>query len=301
MRNNVLEMISSLASDPPIFVLLGDLGVYQCREMFNKNPDRIINYGIMEQSMVGVAAGLASSGYYPIVYSITPFLVDRCFEQIKIDLIYNMNSSLIISAGASFDYSKLGPTHFCPHDISALLLLGMPNLFIPCNISDSLECVRYAVSSQSLAYLRLSNTILDIGKMFQGYKLFPISSSLPNVNAVKLWKKPELSNTASLIFTPDSQFLPSFGALATNGDVFEIIEVSCLSFDLLKSSMLTYTKIQLFMPFACSALVEKMFFYNVFPSSCLISVHTISHTYIDYSSTKESIIRGSYLSYSFVS
>ena len=76
--------------------------------------------------MIGFSAGLAKGDYYPIIYSITPFLIDRAYEQIKLDLIYNKNNALILSAGASFDYSTLGPTHHCPHDISNLLSINHP-------------------------------------------------------------------------------------------------------------------------------------------------------------------------------
>ena len=74
--------------------------------------------------MIGFAAD-SKRHYYPIIYSITPFLVDRAYEQIKLDLIYNKNKGLILSAGASFDYSTC-PTHHCPHDISNLLSINHP-------------------------------------------------------------------------------------------------------------------------------------------------------------------------------
>jgi transketolase len=108
MRNQILAAISPLVEEHKLFILLGDLGVYQCNDIFARFPLNILNYGIMEQSMLGVSAGLSSSGMYPIVYSITPFLIDRAYEQIKLDLVYNKNPCLLISAGSSYDYSKLG-------------------------------------------------------------------------------------------------------------------------------------------------------------------------------------------------
>ena len=90
------------------------------REAMKNYPSQVINFGIMEQTMIGFSAGIAKGDYYPIIYSITPFLIDRAYEQIKLDLIYNNSNALILSAGASFDYSTLGPTHHCPHDLSLI-------------------------------------------------------------------------------------------------------------------------------------------------------------------------------------
>ena len=76
--------------------MLGDLGVFQMREAMKNFPSRVINFGIMEQTMIGFCGGLSRGGFYPIMYSITPFLVDRGYEQIKIDLIYNNNPCLVL-------------------------------------------------------------------------------------------------------------------------------------------------------------------------------------------------------------
>ena len=61
-------------------VILGDIGVYGFRNLNNEFPSRIINLGIMEQSMVGVGAGFASRGIIPTLHSIAPFLIERAFE-----------------------------------------------------------------------------------------------------------------------------------------------------------------------------------------------------------------------------
>ena len=90
MRNRLLKAISEkIVEDDKLIVLLGDLGVFQMKKAMERNPSQVINFGIMEQTMIGFAAGIAKGNYYPIIYSITPFLVDRAYEQIKLDLIYN--------------------------------------------------------------------------------------------------------------------------------------------------------------------------------------------------------------------
>ena len=70
--------------------------MYQMSEAMKKRPSQVINFGIMEQTMIGFSAGIAKGDYYPIIYSITPFLIDRAYEQIKIDINFmNVDLSLV--------------------------------------------------------------------------------------------------------------------------------------------------------------------------------------------------------------
>ena len=109
MRRSFGEIITELADrDEKIYVLVGDIGYRVFDEFREKYPDRFINMGICEQSMIGVSAGMALEGLKPWVYTITPFLIERPFEQIKLDIDQqNVDVKLV---GFS-DYPTLGPTH----------------------------------------------------------------------------------------------------------------------------------------------------------------------------------------------
>ena len=87
MRRKFGKIINELATkDKKIFLIVGDIG-YGIFDDFRKNhPKRFINLGICEQSLIGFAAGLSLEGYKPWVYTITPFLIERPFEQIKLDI-----------------------------------------------------------------------------------------------------------------------------------------------------------------------------------------------------------------------
>tara|TARA_B100000780_G_C21126985_1_gene457790 strand:- start:17780 stop:18271 length:492 start_codon:yes stop_codon:yes gene_type:complete len=109
MRRKFGKTIDQLAKkDKKIMLLVGDIG-YGIFDDFRKNHnDRFFNLGICEQSIIGVAAGMALEGLKPWVYTITPFLIERPFEQIKLDIDQQkVNVNLVGFA----DYPTLGPTH----------------------------------------------------------------------------------------------------------------------------------------------------------------------------------------------
>ena len=109
MRRTFGKIISDLADkDDKIYVLVGDIGYRVFDEFREKHPNRFINMGICEQSIIGVSAGMALEGLKPWVYTITPFLIERPFEQVKLDIDQqNANVKLVGFA----DYPTLGPTH----------------------------------------------------------------------------------------------------------------------------------------------------------------------------------------------
>jgi transketolase len=109
MRRRFGKIINELAKkDDRIVLLVGDIG-FGIFDDFRKNhPKRFFNLGICEQSIISFASGLALEGMKPWVYTITPFLIERPFEQIKLDIDQqNVNVKLVGFA----DYPSLGPSH----------------------------------------------------------------------------------------------------------------------------------------------------------------------------------------------
>jgi transketolase len=145
-----------LEEDERVVILLGDIGVFAFRDCFQRFPDRVHNVGILEQSMVGIAAGLAHEGLIPVVHSIAPFVVERPFEQIKIDFGYQHLAGNIVSVGASFDYAALGATHHCPGDVGLLLSVPGTEIVVPGTAAEFTSLYREAYGSKALTYFRLS-------------------------------------------------------------------------------------------------------------------------------------------------
>ena len=86
MRKIFPEIIEKLMNkDKKIFCLLGDIGIFSFRNIFKRFNNRILNMSTMEQTMLGFGAGLSKAGFIPIIHSITPFLILRALEQIKIE------------------------------------------------------------------------------------------------------------------------------------------------------------------------------------------------------------------------
>lgn len=108
MRRQFGKTIVKLAEkDPRIVLLIGD--VYQEMDEFvEKFPDRFFNFGLTEQSIISIAAGMAIEGLRPVVYSLTPFLLERPFEQVKIDID---DQRLPVMLVGNSDYPSHGPTH----------------------------------------------------------------------------------------------------------------------------------------------------------------------------------------------
>jgi transketolase len=157
VRKQFVETLEELmASDEKLIVLLGDIGVFGFRNVFQNHPTRIYNMGICEQSMTSMAAGLAKEGLHPIVHSIAPFVVERCFEQLKDDVGYQKLPINVISVGASYDYAALGCTHHCPGDVSLMKTIPGMNVIVPGSDKDFDELFRQVYAGPNPNYIRLT-------------------------------------------------------------------------------------------------------------------------------------------------
>ena len=109
MRRVFGKIISDLADrDEKIVLLVGDIGYGIFDKFREKHPKKFFNLGICEQSLIGTAAGMSLEGLKPWVYTITPFLIERPFEQIKLDIDQQKANVKLVGFA---DYPNLGPTH----------------------------------------------------------------------------------------------------------------------------------------------------------------------------------------------
>lgn len=158
MRGRFKQTVTALAeADPRVAVILGDVSVYQFRDFHERWPERFHNMGILEQTLISVAAGLSAGGLRPFVHTIAPFLTERCFEQIKLDLCYNRFAANIVTCGASFDYAWDGATHHTYTDLAILRLLPGMEVTQPGSDDEMEALVRARYDQGNPVYFRLSD------------------------------------------------------------------------------------------------------------------------------------------------
>lgn len=123
-------------------------------------PEQIIEVGIAEQNLVGIAAGLASCG--KIVFATSPacFLAARSLEQIKNDIAYSDIPVNLVGISAGVSYGALGTTHHSLHDLAALRAINNVQILVPADNFEAREAVKAAAASEKPVYLRFGKAPL---------------------------------------------------------------------------------------------------------------------------------------------
>ena len=121
MRNTFSRKVTEYANNGKDFVILSaDLGYSIFDDFRDKYPNKFYNIGIAENTMVGLAAGLAMAGKQVFVYSISKFLANKCFEQIREDICYHDIPVVMVGTGSGFSYGHAGHSHYSNEDIGCL-------------------------------------------------------------------------------------------------------------------------------------------------------------------------------------
>jgi transketolase len=118
-------------------------------------PDRMINVGIAEQNMVGVAAGLANGGFVPFVSCASPFLTGRALEQIKADIAYNNYHVVLCGHSPGMSYGELGPTHHSIEDFAWMRALTDMTIVVPADPRQTRDVVRWAATANRPIFMRV--------------------------------------------------------------------------------------------------------------------------------------------------
>ncbi|MET9550891.1 transketolase C-terminal domain-containing protein [Streptomyces sp. NPDC006627] len=158
MRDRFAPVVSRLLDeDPRVAVVLAEIGKDAFEEAMRRHPDRVINVGIREQLLVGAGAGLALAGLRPVVHTFASFLVERPFEQIKLDFGHQGLGGVLVSAAASFDWPAGGFTHMSPGDVALLDTLDGWTVHVPGHPDEAETLLRHAVAAgDDKVYVRLS-------------------------------------------------------------------------------------------------------------------------------------------------
>jgi transketolase len=152
----VAELTALARADERIVAVCNDsVGSSNLGSFAAEFPERLINVGIAEQNMVGVAAGLANGGYIPFVCAAAPFLTGRALEQIKADIAYNGFHVVLCGMSPGMAYGELGPTHHSVEDLSWLRAIADLLIVVPADPQQTREVVRWAAGESRPSYLRI--------------------------------------------------------------------------------------------------------------------------------------------------
>jgi transketolase len=155
------SLVAAAKADERVLLLTGDHGYALFDEFRHLFPRQYINAGIAEQNMVGVAAGLAKSGFRPVVYALSAFSPIRVLEQIKLDVCCDELPVLFIGDGAGVVYSTLGASHQSTEDIAALRALPHMRILSPADAHEMKAAMELAFQTPAPVYLRMGKS--DLG------------------------------------------------------------------------------------------------------------------------------------------
>ncbi len=158
MRDRFAPTVARLLDeDPRVAVVIAEIGRDGLTDVMRKHPDRVINVGIREQLLVGAGAGLALVGLRPVMHTFASFLVERPFEQVKLDFGHQDLGGVLVSAAASFDWPAGGYTHMSPGDVALLDTLDGWTVHVPGHPDEAGTLLRHAVAAgDDKVYVRLS-------------------------------------------------------------------------------------------------------------------------------------------------
>jgi transketolase len=157
-RNTFATTLEGLAQDDESVVVVcnDSVGSSKLDGFQRRFGDRLVNVGIAEQTMVGVAAGLANGGKRPFVASASCFLTARALEQIKVDLAYTNASVTLCGMSPGVAYGEFGPTHHSLEDVGWLRIIDNLIVIVPADPLETDQALRAAAEHDGPVFVRVS-------------------------------------------------------------------------------------------------------------------------------------------------
>lgn len=156
MRKAFIRTLTDLAEDDErILLLTGDLGYTVIETFAERFPRRFFNVGVAEQNLVGIATGLAESGYIPFVYSIATFAVMRAYEFIRNGPLAHDLPVRIIGIGGGFEYPSAGFTHYAVDDVGVMRVQPRLTIIAPADHEQAVSALRATWRQEGAIYYRL--------------------------------------------------------------------------------------------------------------------------------------------------
>lgn len=157
-RDTFASTVETLAdADPRIVAVVSDsVGSSKLTGFLKKFPERLVNVGIAEQTLVAVGAGLANGGRVPFVSAASCFITGRALEQVKADIAYSNVNVKLIGQSSGVAYGELGPTHHSIEDLAWLRLFNNLTLIVPADPWQTEQAIRAAAAIDGPVFVRVS-------------------------------------------------------------------------------------------------------------------------------------------------
>jgi transketolase len=158
LREKQIETLIDLAGQGlnVIYVVSDSVSTTRVQPFMTRFPDRVVNVGIAESNLIGVAAGLANAGFIPFTGNAAPFLISRSAEQIKIDISYSRMNVKLNGMHPGFGYGLDGVTHHEVNDVSVMRGFPAMQIYVPCDGRECKEMTRYAALAEGPVYMSLN-------------------------------------------------------------------------------------------------------------------------------------------------
>lgn len=157
MRNQFAESLYQVAcADEKIAIIVADISPAGSMEQFRREfPERFINVGVAEQSMVGLCAGMALRGFKTYAYTIAPFTIYRPFEFVRDDVCYQNLPVTLVGMGSGLVYSALGATHHTLEDVAVMSAIPNMHVLAPCDPLELADATKFSAQFGKPLYLRI--------------------------------------------------------------------------------------------------------------------------------------------------
>lgn len=157
MRNTFIDaVIAECDRRQDVFIISGDAGLGVFDDFRKRHPGRFLNLGVAEQNAASFSAGMALAGYKVYLYNIVPFVIYRCYEQVRNDICYDNMPVTLVGIGSGVTYAPQGMTHYSIEDIG--LARTLPNLTVlsPIDPVEAKAAAQYSLRASGPVYVRLA-------------------------------------------------------------------------------------------------------------------------------------------------
>lgn len=157
MRASVAQALFDAAgTNPNLFVVSGDAGFGVLDDFQRRFPHQYVNLGVAEQHAIGFAAGMALAGRKVVVYNIAPFVLYRCYEQVRNDICYQDLPVVLIGTGSGVAYAPAGMTHYSIEDVAVARTLPGLVVLSPADPLETRACMAHALRCGRPTYVRIA-------------------------------------------------------------------------------------------------------------------------------------------------